>query len=96
MGDETAFQTERVRISAGRSDRVGGAGATPHDHARGHERAVLDALVEKLDHIHADVAAIMRKLGIWREACGVARPAALTRAPEKKRKHTPEARRRRR
>ena len=61
--------------------------------ARGHERAVLDALVGKLDHMHDDVAAVLGKLGIWREACGTPRRVTVKRAPDPERKHTPEKRR---
>lgn len=64
--------------------------------ARGHERAVLDALVGKLDHIHADVAAVRAKLGLWSEACAITRPRPARRAPEKKRKRPTKARARRR
>ena len=64
--------------------------------ARGYERAVLDALVAKLDHIHDDVVAVHGKLGIWREACGGPPPTPARREPKKKRKHYPEPRRSRR
>ncbi len=57
---------------------------------------VLRDLAGNLDHLHADLVAALGVLGIWREGCGVPRPAPAARAPRQQRKHTPEARRRRR
>lgn len=58
--------------------------------------AALAGLAGNLDHIHNDLRAIREKLGIQREACGLDRPTPASPRPEKKRTHTPKARRRRR
>jgi len=96
--DHTPAETGVLRETATRPTSVTAlrrALAQVHD-GRRETQSVLIQLAAKLDHIHDDLRAVHDKLGIWREECGAPRPAPARREPEKKRKHYPEPRRRRR
>ncbi|SRR5712691_6500833 len=57
---------------------------------------VVVEIAGKLDHLHTDLLALHEHAGIWRESCGTPQPRAARPAAAPRRKHTPQARRRRR